>query len=713
MPNAAVIVVCGQRITTSAVTDAEGRFQTGAAEGRCELRVAVQGFAAKPATLDLPADSSSVDAGTVQLDVSAISESVVVSAAQVDIPLSQASSSITVITGAELRARQLTTVADALREVPGMSVVRSGTLGAVTSVFPRGGESDYTLVLIDDVPANAFGGGFDFSHLSVNDVERIEVVRGPQSALFGSNAIGAVVRVITRDGGPLRGDATVEGGSFDTARLAASTSGHSENWFWGAGVERLTTNNANGQRTSAGEIVENDDYNRTETGASGGWRRPDGAALRGEVRFEKDDRGFPGPYGSNPVGAFTGIDTVSRGIDNRWIASIGGTVPTGRRIRTHADWTWNTIDSDFTSPFGPSTSGSRRWAIRVQSDAHLRDGLDLSAGAEFLRERATSTFITDDTFSPIPVKRSIAGYFGELRWTTSERLFVTAGVRVDDIRRDALAGVADPFSPRPPFDEERVVSANPRVAVAYYLGPQSSSATKIRGSAATGIRPPDAFDIAFTDNPSLKPERSRSVEAGVDQPLVEGRVLLQATFFHNAFDDLIVATGPFDGSHRYRTDNISNARAQGLELGTTLRGQARAVDLQARLGYTFLDSDILAVDDAAVAPPPFKPGDPLLRRPRHQWSLDLMAQHGSLTTWLRGGGRGHDLDVEPTLGTFGGLFDAAGYQVWNVGGSWSIKHRLEIFGRIENLFNRSYEEAFGFPALGRSAMAGVRVAASR
>ncbi len=186
-----------------------------------------------------------------------------------------------------------------------MSVVRSGTLGAVTSVFPRGGESDYTLVLIDDVPANAFGGGFDFSHLSVNDVERIEVVRGPQSALFGSNAIGAVVRVITRDGGPLRGDATVEGGSFDTARLAASTSGHSENWFWGAGVERLTTNNANGQRTSAGEIVENDDYNRTETGASGGWRRPDGAALRGEVRFEKDDRGFPGPYGSNPVGAFT------------------------------------------------------------------------------------------------------------------------------------------------------------------------------------------------------------------------------------------------------------------------------------------------------------------------------------------------------------------------------------------------------------------------
>jgi outer membrane cobalamin receptor len=357
---AQILVMCDQRVATTAMTDAEGRFRTGDAQGRCELRVALQGFAAKPVPVDLPADTTSVDAGTLNLEVSAVSESVVVSAAQVDIPLSQASGSVTVITGADLRARQLTTIADALREVPGMAVVRSGTLGAVTAVFPRGGESDYTLVLINDVPANAFGGGFDFSHLSVNDVERVEIVRGPQSALFGSNAIGAVVRIITRDSGPLRGDALLEGGSFDTSRISASTSGHSQGWFWGAGVERLNTDNANDQRTAAGDIVENDDYTRTDSGASGGWRRADGAALRGEVRFERDDRGFPGPYGSNPVGAYEGIDTVSRGTDDRWIASIGGTLPTGQRVRTHADWTWNTIDSDFTSPFGPSTSGSKR-----------------------------------------------------------------------------------------------------------------------------------------------------------------------------------------------------------------------------------------------------------------------------------------------------------------------------------------------------------------
>ena len=117
------------------------------------------------------------------------------------------------------------TVADALRTVPGLTVVATGGAGSVTSVFPRGGESDYTMVVIDGVQANAFGGLYDFAHLSTENVERIEVVRGPQSALFGSNAIGAVVRIITRHDGPLSGRASIEGGSFGTMRAVAATSG--------------------------------------------------------------------------------------------------------------------------------------------------------------------------------------------------------------------------------------------------------------------------------------------------------------------------------------------------------------------------------------------------------------------------------------------------------------------------------------------------------
>src|SRR5262249_35190592 len=156
--------------------------------------------------------------------------------------------------------------------------------------------------------------------------------------------------------------------------------------------------------------------------------------------------------------------------DDRWLGSIDGTFPSGKRMRTQVVTTWNTIDSDFTSPFGPSTSGSKRWTLRGQSDVHVSDGFDVSAGARFLRHRATSAFITDAT-GEIPVKRSVAGIFGEARWSSQNRLFVPGGVRVDDIRRDALPGVSDPFSPRPAFAADSIVSTNPKVAAAWIARP--------------------------------------------------------------------------------------------------------------------------------------------------------------------------------------------------------------------------------------------------
>jgi outer membrane receptor protein involved in Fe transport len=260
---------------------------------------------------------------------------------------------------------------------------------------------------------------------------------------------------------------------------------------------------------------------------------------------------------------------------------------------------------------------------------------------------------------------------------------------------------------------DNVVSVNPKVAGAYYVSTARGAETKVRAAAGTGIRPPDGFELAFTDNPSLKPERSRSVEAGIDQAFASGRGLIEATWFKNTFDDLIIAVGKFVESSRYRTDNISNARAQGLELATTIRTRVSGLDLQSRVGYTFLDSEILAVDGTAAAPSPFTVGQPLLNRPRHQWSIDASVARSRFTAWTRGGGRGRVLAVEPSYGTFGGLFDAAGYGVWNAGASWQFSRHLDLFGRIENLFDRGYEEVYGYPALGRGVLAGVRVAASR
>jgi outer membrane cobalamin receptor len=715
VPGAQVLLLSGATVRSS-VTNARGEFTLqGPDSGRYELRVAVDGFRAGGLVMEGSVQAREV--GPVTLEISALSESLVVSAAQVEIPLSQASSAVTVITGSELQARQITTVTEALRHVPGMAVAQSGGPGALTAIFPRGGESDYTLVFLDGIQLNAFGGGFDLAHLSTANIDRIEIVRGPQSALYGANAIGAVVRIVTRSGGPIRGDASLEGGTFGTTRAAVAGSGSSGPWTWGVGADRLASDGFNGRRTAAGERVANDRYERTEAGGNAGWRNAGGALLRGELRFEHDDRGFPGPFGSNPAGIFTGIDTKSRGTDDRWSASLGAAVPTGRRIRTHGQVTWNTIDGEFVaaSSFSPtgtsvSESGSRRLSARVQTDVAVAHGLDVSAGLELQRERVTSTFITDNG-GQTPVKRRVGGYFGEARYKPSDRLFVTGGLRLEDIRREAVAPLDDPFSPRPAMPADSVRSVNPRVAAAYYLRSASGTQTKVRGAAGTGIRPPDGFDIAFTDNPSLKPERSRSLEAGIDQSFAGGRALLEATWFRNTFDDLIVAVGRFAQSSRYRTDNISNARARGLELASTMRERTGGVDVQARVTYTLLDSEILAVDRSGSAPPPFEAGQTLLQRPRHQWALDVSAGHGRWTAWTRGGGRGRILAVEPSYGTFGGLFDADGYAVWNAGASVKLTKQLEAFGRIENLFGRTYEEVFGFPALPRGFMAGLRIAA--
>ena len=254
--------IAGTSIPAQTITDSQGQFLLVAPDGcRCEVRAAAEGFRATPIAFE--STFAARDVGTIALSVSAISESLVVSATQVEIPLSQASSSIMVITGEELRERQVTTVADALRVVPGLTVARSGSMGALTSVFPRGGESDYTLVYVDDIQVNAFGGGMDFAHLSVANIDRIEVVRGPQSALYGSNAIGSVVRIVTRSGGLLRGDAAFEGGSFGTTHLTLTTSGTASNWFWGGSVDRLASDGFNGQTSAAGEEISNDASPRT------------------------------------------------------------------------------------------------------------------------------------------------------------------------------------------------------------------------------------------------------------------------------------------------------------------------------------------------------------------------------------------------------------------------------------------------------------------
>jgi len=711
-PQAQVLVVQPVSVTATTTTDAGGRFRIEhLPAGPYEVRVALEGFRADATPVTVRAgETHDIE---VRLRISAVAESVVVTAAQVDVPLTRVPGTITVIAEEDLRARQIETVADALRFVPGLTVARTGGRGALTAVFPRGGESDYTLVLIDGVRMNAFGGGFDFAALPASEVERIEVARGPQSALFGADAIGGAIQIVTRHGGAPRIDGSVEGGGFGTLRAAIASAGTFRRWGWGVTGERLASDGFRGIAPASGERVSNDDYTRASGSFSGSWR-DERTEARADLRVERGERGFPGPFGSNPKGFFSGVDRISRGVTDTRTLAVAGSRLIGARARLKGQLTDADIDGEFISPFSPdpSVSGTRRRSGRALVDVTAGPALGVSGGVEALRERAHSSFILDGSGGLLPIRRQVTGVFGEVRYAPRPTLTLTSGLRFEHIRRDRL--VADPGAP---FPTDTVVSVNPKVAAAWLIpGTTETRWTRVRAGAGTGIRPPNAFEISFTDNPELKPERSRSVEAGIEHGISGGAVVLDATAFWNRYDDLIVAVGrSFEDASRYKTDNIANAESRGIELSAATRTRH---GLRVRAGYAYLHTQVLAIDRApGMAPAPFSPGDPLLRRPRHQGSVEIVFTRDRVTVFSALGARGRTLDVEPSFGAeFGGLFDAAGYAVLDAGATVRVLRRmtgLDVFGRISNLLDRAYEETLGFPALGRAGIIGVRIAARR
>ena len=713
----AEIRVVGPLGVRTTETDAEGRFEV------ADLPPATYHVIVTAPALDTASRRVVLhgDATTIRipLPLRPVTESVVVSASHVEVPLSSAPASVTVVDGRELRSRQIDTLGGALSLVPGMTVSHNGGPGSLTSLFPRGGDSDFTLVLVDGVRLNTFGGTIDLSQLALGGVERVEIVRGPQSALYGSDAIGGVIHVIGRqDGGPLF-EGLAEGGSRATTRYSAGSGGRRGEWIWHGSAERQASDGDRRLLPASGERVANDDRRLLQASASLGWQPSPEARIRATARALESERGAPGPYGSDPGDTFPGVDTFARGRNDHRQIGVSADHPWGGgladRVRQRWSLGWADLDSDFRSRFDGFVSESalqtRRLSVRSQTDVLLSSSSSVSAGVDVQFERARSTFVTGERAQQIPIDRRVAGYFGELRQQLGSSMAVTAGLRVEDIRRGALEGDPFAFTPRPAFADDRRLAVNPRVSWMWTMprgGDGGPGTTRVHVSAGTGIRPPDAFEIAFTDNPALKPERSRSVEAGVSHRVDPLALTVQLTAFHNAYDDLIVAVGQrLAGSSRYRTDNISNARARGVELSgdwTLMRS------LRARATYTFLDTEILAVDGTAAAPSPFEPGDPLIRRPRHAGSLLLQYSRGGLDVFAEASARGRTLDVEPNFGAFGGLFENAGFAVLDTGASFRLTRRLEVFGRGLNLLDRRYEEVLGYPAPERRGVVGVRLA---
>jgi len=680
-------------------SDTQGHFSfEHLSAGDYRLIANVPGLTAPPTSIQVTeGETRSVD---LRLALSAVEEHVVVSASLGGALAAQVGSSLSVLGRNDIEERGAQSVLEVLRDVPGVAVSEAGRRGGATGVFIRGGNSNYNLVMIDGIQVNQFGGDFDFAPLPADGVERVEIVRGPQSALYGSNAVTGVINIVTRRGeGPPHFTALAEGGSFTTRRFATGGSGLTRGLSWGYNLSRL----------DSGGVVPNDSFRNQSTFLSLGYSRSPRRQVNFHLFGNANDAGSPGPFGSDPLGVFPGIDLTSRNKQNLFGYQGTYSEQLTPRFRQVVSANVSTNDYFFRTPFGDSYSNNLRGVVNTRSELTIARQDFLVFGFEYNREQAKNTFIADDVNTPFLLPRTSYGYFVENRWNPTRRWVVIAGARVDDIRTHQLP--PDAFGSRPLLPASSITKVNPRLSATYLVREDSGAgcwgATRLHGSFGTGIRAPSGFELAFTNNPRLKPERSLSFDAGVEQRFLADRAVLDVTYFYNRFkDQIVVLGGSLSDLSSFTSDNLANARARGVEFSVRLR-PARSLDLAAN--YTRLDSAILALDGTTTTPSPFEVGQPLVRRPRNSGSLNATWSHGRLMLNLNGTWRTQVLDVEPNFGAFGGLFPNKGYFLANTGFAYRLPRGVELYGRLNNFLNRKYEEALGFPALHLNFLTGVRI----
>jgi outer membrane cobalamin receptor len=705
-------IVSGARVTLLAgLTPVEER-ETGAdgqyrfdrlAAGNYTLVANFAGFSTLSTGIELRQEETRT--ADLHLKVSALEERVVVSASIGGALAPQIGSSVSVVTQQEIADRDAENVFEVLRGLPGIEVNQGGRHGGATSVFIRGGNSNYNLVMIDGIQVNLFGGDFDFASLAADGVDHVEVSRGPQSALYGSNAVAGAVNIVSERGeGPPHFSFLAEGGSFTTRRFATGGSGLTRGFSWAYNLSRL----------DSGGVVPNDRCRNQSSYLSLGYSRTPKQQFTVHFFGNANDVGSPGPYGSDPDRLFTGIDMVSRNKQNLFAYQANYSEQFTSRLKQVFSVSVSPDRSFFHSPFGDSFLKNLRVVANTHGEWAVSTKDLFVYGFEYNHEQVQDTFIADAKNTPFVLPRASYAYFAENRWNPMNRLFLTTGLRLDDLRTDALP--PDAFGSRPFLPASPVVKINPRIAVAYLLrGSNSASpigASRLHGSFGTGIRAPNGFDLAFTNNPKLKPEKSISFDSGIEQRFFNDLAVFDVTYFYNRFrDQIVVLGGNLQNLSTFSSDNLANSRAEGLETSLRLR-PFRSVELAAE--YTWLDSAILALDGSTLVQTPFKVGQPLIRRPRSSAGYNITWRHKHIMVNTNAYIRGGVLDVEPNNGTFACslgfpcLFRNGSYVLANAGFSYQLPRGLEIHGQLNNFLNQKYEEALGFPALHLNFMTGIR-----
>jgi vitamin B12 transporter len=590
--------------------------------------------------------------------------------------LSKSTGSVTVITGEEIEASHAVSVGELLERVPGLYVDQPGSRGGVTSVYIRGGDPNFTLVLIDGVkvndPTNSRGGSFDFSSLSTDNIERIEIVRDPMSSLYGSDALSGVINIIMKKGEG-RPKATAEGmaGRYGQYQLLGGFSGAGPYYDY----------SVTGSWLDDGEQVEGSTFKSPSVTANLGFLNRDDMEITSVFRYSHiDSTSFPDDSGGPEFAVLRATDR--RNIDQLLIGLNYTHSPAlwweyGIKLsyyNTKEKFSSPGVAPGERDPFGipPNESDSdyKNYDANITSTFSPYEGLDIVAGFEAEYQDGSSRGMLLGEF-PLPADFDLGRYilspYIEVQFGIVENLYVVLGARED-------------------FPEGFDPAFSPRAGVSYKIAPTD---TILRGSFGEGFKLPSFFSLAnpIVGNPDLVPEESRSLDLGITQNLWNDKIGAQFNVYYNEFKNLI----DFEEGPPPILVNRSRVTVKGFEL----IGSVRPWDeLQLGGSVSYARSDIKGTGEELRNRPTWWGELSLLYSPSPtvKFSLDAVFTGSVPDSSIPTG----DVTLDP-------------YDVYNAALTWTPFGRVSAYVAVDNLFNEEYEQFVGFPAPGVSPRAGIRL----
>jgi outer membrane cobalamin receptor len=651
-----------------AVTSADGQFQLSVPAGSYDVQIASPSFSPVERHFTLAPGQAAV--WNPRLRLKPLASTVTVTADAEPIPVSDATSPVDVITAQQIQQKHAIWLAPLLASLPGVSLSQLGPMGGVSSLFLDGGNSDFTKVLVDGTPVNEPGGAIDFSNYSLANVEKIEVVHGATSALFGSDAMTGVVQIFTKRGATRQPRVSVfaDGGKYSTWHAGSDLSGLLGPFDYSAGISSIDTN---GQGP-------NDFFRDNSLSGNFGWRFSPTNTLRLATRSSASDAGEAGqtlylPYVPNQHDALKNVS-----------ANLSWNFQISSRWQNHLDAGESYLGETYADPPIYTVRNEYNRADLNEQSSYLFGKGALTAGYEYEVENGF--------FGGAHARRNNQAGYLEGRFQLTQRMTAVIGARAE---ANASFGT-------------RVV---PRLGLSYALRLGSGFWGPTRGYASygLGIKEPSflesfSTDPCFPGNLGLRPERSKTFETGVDQSLANNRMRVSVDGFRNAFYDIVsFGFGPVTsacpyGSGAYFNTDRSRAYGASARLETN---PVRWLFLSGN--YTYDNTRVLASPNATD--PSELPGNRLFLRPLNSANFDANVALWRMNWNLEADyvGRRTDSDF---LGL--GFTSVPSYFILNLGTQYRLGLGISTYARVDNLLDRSYQIALGYPALRLAYRAGLR-----